>query len=185
MRRVGIQGMHQRRAFQDDPDPRVAMTVDPPLVTLGQAEPTLQIQVVADLLERPRADEQPGKEAHHHRDHLLVDRVVGPLEAIDQAFEGRFPPGVAVLPDVEGRGDFLDVRDVAADRFLFGPDRVETPVDATGQAAELLLGEPPFCYSTFRRIESRTSLKASAIRNPGGSSGPPWSSLRMPRTAAQ
>jgi 7-cyano-7-deazaguanine synthase in queuosine biosynthesis len=27
--------------------------------------------------------------------------------------------------------------------------------------------------------------KASAIRTPGGSSGPPWSSLRMPRTAVQ
>jgi hypothetical protein len=114
-----------------------------------------------------------------------MDRVVGTREAIDQSLEDRFPPGVAVLPDVEGRGDFPDVRDVAADRFLFGPGRVEAPGDATGQAAELLLGEAPFCNSTFRWIESRTSLKASAICNPAGSSGPPWLSLRMPRTAAQ
>ena len=67
-----------------------------------------------------------------------MDRVVGTREAIHQAFEGRFPLDVALLPDLEGRGDFLDVRDVAPDRLLFGPDRVETTVDATGQPAELL-----------------------------------------------
>jgi hypothetical protein len=55
-----------------------------------------------------------------------------------------------LLPDFEGRGDFLDVRDVAPDRLLFGPDGVETTIDATGQPAELLLGESPFCMSTFR-----------------------------------
>ena len=49
--------MHQRRPFLNDPNPRVAVTVNPPLVTLGQAEPPLQIEIVLDLLElapRPR-----------------------------------------------------------------------------------------------------------------------------------
>ena len=182
---MGVQGMNQRRSFQDDPDPRVAVAVDAALVTLRQAEPTLQIQVVADLLERPLADEQTGQEARHHHGHLSVNRVIGPFEASDQAFERLSPLGGTVLPGVEGRGDLLDVLDVAADRFLVGPDRVEAAVDATGQSVELLLGEPPFCSSTLRRIDSRTSLNASAIRTPGGWSGPPRSSLRMPRTAAQ
>jgi hypothetical protein len=150
MRGVGVQSVHQRRAFQDNADPRVAVPVEPPLVTLEQAEPTLQIQVVADLVKRPRAHEQPGQEALHHRDHLPVDRVVGTLETIDQAFESRFPLGVALLPDFEGLRDFLDVRDGAPDRLLFGPNGVETTVDATGQPAELLLCESPFCMSTSR-----------------------------------
>jgi hypothetical protein len=64
-------------------------------------------------------------------------------------------------------------------------DLVQAALDAAGQAAELLLGEPPFCSSRFRWIDARTSANASAIRTPGGFSGPPWSSLRIPRTAAQ
>src|SRR3954453_18982432 len=35
MRRVGVQRQHQRRPFQDQANPRMAMTVDPPLVALG------------------------------------------------------------------------------------------------------------------------------------------------------
>jgi hypothetical protein len=80
---VGVQGMDQRRAFHHEADPRVAMAVDPPLVTLRQAEPTLQLQVVADLLVSPLADEQTGQKACHHHGHLSVNRVIGLPEAID------------------------------------------------------------------------------------------------------
>ena len=41
------------------------------------------------------------------------------------------------------------------------------------QPAELLLREPPFFASKFRWIDSWTSFSASAIRKPGGCSGPP------------
>ena len=74
---------------------------------------------------------------------------------------------------LEGRGHLLDVLDVLSDRLLLGLDMVQSPVDAAGQAAELLLREPPFFASKFRWIDSRTSFKASAIRRPGGWSGPP------------
>ena len=39
--------------------------------------------------------------------------------------------------------------------------------------AELLLREPPFFASKFRWSDSWTSSSASAIRKPGGCSGPP------------
>ncbi len=185
MRCVGVEGVHQRRTFLNDADPRVAAAVDPPLVTLRHAKPTLQIQVVSDRFERARADEQAREEARHHLDHLPVNRVLRPLKAIDQSFERLLPLGAAPRPRLEGRGDFLDVLNVASDGLAFGLDGVEAAVDAPGQAAELLLGEPPFCSSTLRWIDARTSPNASAIRTPGGCSGPPWSSLRIPRTATQ
>jgi hypothetical protein len=68
---------------------------------------------------------------------------------------------------------------------LLSSDVVQSPVDAVGQPSELGGCESPFFSSKLRWIESRTSLKASAICSPGGCSGPPWSLLRMPRTAAQ
>ena len=35
MRRVGVEGVHQGWSLQNDPNPGVAMTADPPFVTLG------------------------------------------------------------------------------------------------------------------------------------------------------
>ena len=77
------------------------------------------------------------------------------------------------LSRFKGRGYLLDVLDVFSDFLLFDLDFVQTSVDAVGQSAELLLGEPPFFSSKFRWIDARTSCKASAIRKPGGWSGPP------------
>ena len=43
---VGIQGQQQRRAFLDDSYSGMTVAVDPTLMPLGLAEPTLQIEVV-------------------------------------------------------------------------------------------------------------------------------------------
>jgi hypothetical protein len=173
MRRVGIQRMYQCWSLENQANPRVAMTVNPPLMTLGQAKPALQIEVVSDRFPRALAYEQASEKARHHLDHLSVNRVLCPLEAIDQGFERRLPLRASPRSRLEGRGDFRDVLDVVSDRFLLVSNAVEAAVDAGGQASELRFCEPPFCSSTFRWIELRTSLNAAAIRTPGGCSGPP------------
>jgi hypothetical protein len=161
------------------------MTVNSPLVAFGQAKPALKIEIVLDLLELSLADEKAAQEADHQRGHVLANRVLIPLESIDQLLE-RLLAILATLPSrFEGRGYLLDVLDVLSDWLLLGLDMLQSPVDAAGQAAELLFCEPPFFASKFRWIDSRTSSKASVIRRPGGWRGPPWSSLRIPRTAAQ
>ena len=185
MRRVRVQSMHQRWSLENNANPGVAMTVDPPLVTLGQAKPTFQVEIVVDLLKLALADEKAGEKARHDLDDLLVNRVFSTLESIAQFVECRLPFRASLLSGFEGRGDLVDVLDVFSDDFLFDPNSVQTSVDAVGQAAELLFREPPFFSSRFRWIDSRTSSNASAILKPGGWRGPPWSSLRIPRTAAQ
>src|SRR5262249_47590232 len=62
---------------------------------------------------------------------------------------------------------------------------LQAAVNTTGQPLQQRLGTPPFWASKLRSSDSRTSCNASLIRTPGGCSGPPWSSLRIPRTAAQ
>ena len=180
-----IQRVHYRRPFLNDPNPRVAMTMDASLMALGPAEPPLQIEIVFDPIERGSADEQPGEEADHHSGHVLVNPVPGAFEAIDQPLEFLLASRPLPLFGIEGRGDLLNLLDVLSDRRLLGSDLAQAAVDAIGQPVQLLLSEPPFFSSKLRWIESRTSSKASAIRKPGGWSGPPWSSLRMPRTAEQ
>ena len=185
MRDVGIQRMHQRRPFLNDPDPRVAVTVDPPLVALGQAKPTLQIEIILDLFIHAVADEKAGEKAEHHRRHVVPNRILGLLELIDQLLELLLSLRAIRGPRFEGRRQLRDDRDVVSDDLLLLRDCVQTAFDASEQAAELRFREPPFFSSKFRWIDAPTSCNASAIRKPGGSSGPPWSSLRMPRTAVQ
>jgi hypothetical protein len=129
---VCVQRMHQRRPFLNDPDPRMAVTVDPPLVTLGQAKPPLQIEIVPDEFKRALADEQAGEKTHHHADHLLVNGVLRTLEASDQVLELLLALGAGLPFGFEGRGHFRDVLDIVSDRLLFVPNFVEATVDATG-----------------------------------------------------
>src|SRR5271157_2368760 len=86
---------------------------------------------------------------------------------------------------VEGRIDLLEILDVVSNRLLLVANFIQAPVYARGQAAKLLFCKPPFFAAKLRWIESRTSFNAAVIRSPGGFRGPPWSSLRMPRTAVQ
>jgi len=173
MRCVGVQSMHQRWSLQDNSNSCVAMTMDAALVTLGDAKPTFQIQIVVDRRKRAFAHEQAGLEARHYLGHFLMDGGLCALEAIDQGLEFLLPFGASLRVRFERFGNRRDVFHVVTQHVLVGSDRVETSVNAVGQAVELRLGDSPFFSSKFRWIESRTSLNASAIRNPGGWSGPP------------
>jgi hypothetical protein len=97
-----------------------------------------------------------------------VERIAVTDKAIDQLLKVGLTVGAITLFRVQGVCNFLDLLDLFPDHLLLGFHRVQTPVDAAGQAVELLFCEPPFFSSTFRWIESRTSPKASAIRKPGG-----------------
>jgi len=149
------------------------MTVNSPLVALGQAEPPLEFEIVLDLFELSLAHKKAGQEADHQLSHVLANRILIPLELVDQLLELRLAILATSASRVEGRGHLVDVLDVLADWLLLGLDMLQSPVDAAGQSAKLLLCESPFFASKFRWIDSRTSSKASAIRRPGGWSGPP------------
>src|SRR5262249_61540181 len=99
--------------------------------------------------------------------------------------ESGLPPGPRPVRGAQGRGLLRHDRDVPPDHLLLGPDQVQPPVDAGRQPAQLRLRRPPFFAARFRPRDARTSPSASAIRNPGGWSGPPRSALTLPRTAAQ
>src|SRR5215210_1646241 len=110
----------------------MATTVDPPLVTLGQAKPSLQIEIVADLLERGLADEKARDETDHHLGHLVVNRITGALEARGQLLELLLATRALPLFGIECRGYFCALLDIPSDRLLLGRDLVQAAVDAAG-----------------------------------------------------
>ena len=126
-----------------------------------------------DIGQGVSADEEAGPKASHQTGHVNVDRIIVVAEASQQRVEVGLTPGRFLLRGVQRRGHLLDRLDVDPDRLLLGFHQVQSLVDAGGQPAQLRLREPPFFASTFRWIDSRTSSSAAAIRNPGGSSGPP------------
>jgi hypothetical protein len=124
--------MHHRRPFLNDPNPRMATTVESPLVTLGQAKPPLQIEIVAEFLERGLTDKQARDETDHDSGHLSVNRITGTLEACRQLLELLLAPCALPLFGIEGRGHFSDLLDIPSDRRLLGRDLVHAAVDAAG-----------------------------------------------------
>jgi hypothetical protein len=170
---MGVQRVHQRRPFLDHADPRMAVAVDSTFVPLGQAEPPLQLQVVLHRREVLPASEQADAKAAHQVGHVLMNRIVVIVQATQDRIKVVLACGAAPRRRVQRRGHLPDRDDVAADRFLLGPDQIQAFVDARRQAAQLRLGEPPFCAARFRPSDCRTSVNASLIANPGGWSGPP------------
>ena len=144
------------------------MTVNPPLVALGQAKPPFQVEVVTDLCKPGLTHEEAREKAAHDLGHVPVNRVLGTLEAINQSLEPFLAPRAIAPFGFDGRGNLGDFLDVVSDRLLLGSDMVQSPVDALAKMAELGFPEPPFFSSRFRWIESRISPRASAIRRPGG-----------------
>jgi hypothetical protein len=56
VRRVCIQCVDHRRPLLNDSNSCVAMTVDPPLMALGQPKPSFQIKIVLDIFKLARAE---------------------------------------------------------------------------------------------------------------------------------
>jgi hypothetical protein len=163
----------------------MTVTMDPTFMALGLAEPTLQIEVVPRQVRLVTSDEQSRLEAHHHRRHLLPDRVRLGSQPIAQRREDHATSIARAAGRIKRRGNLDDLGDMLSDRDLRLLDRIESPINEPGQATQERFATPPFFAPRFRPRDSRTSPNASAIRSPGGWSGPPWSSLRMPRTAEQ
>ena len=90
---------------------------------------------------------------NHHRGHMQANRILSPLESIDQFFEPLLAICASFLSRFESRGYLLDVLDVLSDFGLFDLDFVQTSVDAVGETAELL-----FCESPFSRPSSVGSM---------------------------
>ena len=171
--RVRVQGRQQRRPVLHQPHADMMMTMNPTLVALGQAEPPLQIEIVNRQIRVITPDEQPRCETPHHPGHLLPHPIIAPLEPLAEGLEGR--PALSLIPvnRIQGRPDLDHILDVLPDRVLGRLDRSQSPIEEPGQAPHERLGAPPFFASRFRWSDWRTSPKASAIRRPGGWSGPP------------
>jgi hypothetical protein len=102
-----------------------------------------------------------------------MSRIAVTVQASEDRVEVGLTRGGSARGGVQSRSHLPDRLDLAPDRFLLGLDQVQALVDTGSQPAQLLLREPPFFASKFRWIDCRTSPRASAIRMPGGCSGPP------------
>lgn len=89
-------------------------------------------------------------EATHHLGHVFVERITVAHKLIDQFLKVGLTLGTLPLLRVQGVCYPSDLLDLFADPLLLRLDRVQAPVDAVGQAAQLPLCGPPFFASKLR-----------------------------------
>lgn len=173
MLHVGIKGQQQCRAFVDDADPRVSVAVNTAFVAFGLSKPSFQVQVVPRQIRILASDKQARSKARHHLAHVVPDRVGTALELRLQRLKLRLSLRARATVRIEGGLDGLHLSHLVAHVLLGGLHAAQPPVDVAGQTGESVLSSSPFWASRFRWSDARTSPRASAMRMPGGWSGPP------------
>ena len=180
-----IERRQQCGAFVDEANPRVAVAMHAALVAFGVSQPAFEVEVVLWEIRVVTSHKQAWLTTGQYPTHVLPPRIVTPLELLPQGLKLHVPVVARAIGRIKRGLDCPHVCHLVTDVLLGCLHTCQASVNIAGQARELLVSTPPFCASRFRCSDARTSPKASAIRMPGGCSGPPWSSLRIPRTAAQ
>jgi hypothetical protein len=110
---VNIQGVNERRAFQDDPHAGMPVAVDSPFVRLGVAKPAFQVEIVLGQVGRISSGEESGLKAAQHLGHLLPHAFRAGLQLVAEDREPRFACRAVSLGGIQGRCDRADHLDVA------------------------------------------------------------------------
>ena len=153
VRDVCVQRMHHRRPFLNDPNPRMAVTVESPLVALGQAEPPLQIEIVADLLERGLADKKTRDETDHDPGHLVVNRITGAAGSARST--PRTSPCAAHHPPVRDRGSRRLLR---PPRHTLGASFARPRHRSSRGRCSRLIDRVALCEAPFSRMANLTEV---------------------------
>lgn len=114
---VRVECQEKRRPFLNDSNARVAMTVDTPFVSLRQAEPAFQFQVVFSVFEITTY-EQPRPKAGHDLDHMLAHRIRLGGKCLYQTIEALLPFSRGPVCRRQGMRHDPDVLDMVADMLL-------------------------------------------------------------------
>lgn len=174
-------------AAVDKSHARVGAAVDSAFMALWAAEEAFEIEVVARECRVVAADEEAIYEREHHFGHLDPNRVIAGREGRGECDEQPLAIFARAVFWVESGVDFSQDFHVNCDFIERVADELDAPVYAPREGAKSLFAAPflPPVVAVALSMDSRSSPSPFAMRKPGGESGPPWSSLRTPRTAAQ
>ena len=182
---VEIQSVNQRRAFQHDSHTRVAMSVDAAFVGFGVAKPAFQIEIILRQASHIATGKQALFKAQQNFRHLLSHGIRAGLTGAMQFVEAGAAGRAVALCRIESFGNGTHDCDLPANHGQVVSHAVETAIDAARQAFQSLFRSAPFFVARQRSTDPRTDCNAATMRRPGGCSGPPWSSFRIPFTAVQ
>jgi hypothetical protein len=173
MRHMRIERCQQCGAFVDEADPRVAVAMHAALVAFGVSKPAFEVEVVLGEVRVVTSHKQAWLKTRQHPPHVLSPRIVTPLELLPQDLKLHVPVVARATGGIKRGLDCPHVCHLVTYVLLGCLHTRQASVNRAGQARELLVGTPPFGASRFRCSDVRTSPQASAIRQPGGCSGPP------------
>jgi hypothetical protein len=170
---VRVEGQQHRGAFLHESYAGVPVAVQATFVPFGLAEPAFQGEVVRGSVCLLPPNKQPGGKARHHLAHVGPDRIVARVELRLQGLKLRLTLSACAAVGFACRLDRPHIVHMNSKSLLDVVHGRQPPCDVACYTGTALLGRPPFCASTFRWSEACTSVKASAMRTPGGCRGPP------------
>lgn len=152
---VCVQYRNQCWPLLNDANASVAVAVDASFVTFGQAEPTLQVEVVVRQVRLVATHKQAGQKAAHQLGHLLAAGISrAGMELLLQGFEACLALGGRAVVRIESGVHQSHISNLQANGVLGVFNGVQTTVDAVGQALQLLVSAPPFLASRLRCKEA-------------------------------
>ena len=168
-----IERRQQCRAFVDEAHPSVAVAMNAALVAFGVSKPACEVEVVLGESRVVTSHKQAWLKTRQYPTHVLPPRIVTPLELLPQGLKVHVSVVARAIGGIKCGLDCPHVCPLVTSGLWGHLHARQAAVHRAGPARELLVGTPPFCASRFRCSDVRTSPKASAIRKPGGCSGPP------------
>lgn len=175
------------RAAVDEFHARVGAAVDSAFMALWAAEKAFQLKVVPRECRIVATDEEALLEREHHFGHLAPHLVIAGREDRGECDEQPFAIFARAVIRIESGVDFSQNLHLTCDFIERAANELDTAVYTPREGAKSLFAAPflPPSVAVALSMDSRSSPSPFAMRRPGGESGPPWSSLRTPRTAAQ
>src|SRR5262249_20332891 len=151
----------------------VTTTVNPALVSLGQAKPTLQVEVISRKVAPATTSEEALLETCHHATHLLADRVLRRVQPVPHGIVEPLSFCPTIRCRIQCRVHLSDRLDIGLYFLLCVENQRSSFVNASRQTLQEAFCVPPFLSRTLRCSDCCTSPNASTIRSPGGRKGPP------------
>ena len=142
-------------------------------VPFGLPKPACQIEVILWHVRVVTPDKQARLKTGHDTAHVLPGRISALFALLLQDLKLGLTLGTRTAVGLECRLDRSHLLHVTTQVLLRGVHSRQPPVDRAGQTREALVRRSPFFASRFRWSDARTAPKASAMRKPGGWSGPP------------
>lgn len=147
---MGVEDRKKDRAFLDNTNTGMAMTMDTTLVAFWVSKPAFEIKVVGRQVGQVVTDKKAWSKAGHDLGKVLSEWIEVLVESQGDVEERGLPLIRGIGGRVEGSGDLTYIFDISTNSLLSGVNLSQAAINTVCQPLEAFVNEAPFFASRFR-----------------------------------